>query len=297
MLRLGLCCIFKNEPIKFRTTTVRHILTLSGSEQKKKLSAICMHNADSLYRAYEYCLAGGIGSFRVFSQILPLKTHPKMGYSVEELPDGEEIVARFRQCGKLLRDRGLRASMHPDQFVVLSSPSPEVVHSSLSEIEYQAEVSEWIGADVVNIHGGGAYGNKAEALDRFAQNFLKLSARAQRLLTVENDDRIYSPQDLLPLCQKLKIPLVYDVHHHRCLKDSLSEKQAVNEAIKTWNREPMFHISSPLEGWNGPKPHRHHDFIDADDFPDYWKKLDVTVEVEAKAKELAVLKLKKDLQI
>ena len=71
---------------------------------------------------------------------------------------------------------------------------------------------------------------------------------------------------------------------------------ATDKALKTWDREPLFHISSPLEGWNSPKPFRHHDFIDPKDFPEYWKKLDnLTVEIEAKAKEVAIEKLYQDL--
>jgi UV DNA damage endonuclease len=66
--------------------------------------------------------------------------------------------------------------------------------------------------------------------------------------------------------------------------------------LTTWDREPLFHISSPLEGWNGPKPQRHHDYINIRDFPKFWGSLDVTVEVEAKAKELAVKKLAKALE-
>jgi UV DNA damage endonuclease len=66
--------------------------------------------------------------------------------------------------------------------------------------------------------------------------------------------------------------------------------------VATWDREPLFHISSPLEGWEGPKPERHHDFIDLNDFPESWRDRDLTVEVEAKAKEIAVLKLRKELQ-
>lgn len=58
----------------------------------------------------------------------------------------------------------------------------------------------------------------------------------------------------------------------------------------------MFHLSSPLEGWAGPKPERHHDFIDVRDFPDCWRETDITVEVEAKAKEAAVQKLQLDLE-
>jgi UV DNA damage endonuclease len=43
-------------------------------------------------------------------------------------------------------------------------------------------------------------------------------------------------------------------------------------------------------------PERHHDFIDVKDFPKCWRDLEITVEVEAKAKEVAVLKPMKALQ-
>ena len=70
---------------------------------------------------------------------------------------------------------------------------------------------------------------------------------------------------------------------------------ATNQAIATWNRRPLFHISSPREGWSGPQPNRHHDFINLRDFPKEWESLDITVEVEAKAKEVAVEKLRNGL--
>ena len=107
--------------------------------------------------------------------------------------------------------------------------------------------------------------------------------------------RTYTPADLLPYCRAEGIPLVYDVHHHRCHRDGLTEDETTAQAVATWNREPLFHISSPIEGWKGRAPQRHHDFIDVRDFPDCWRDLDLTVEVEAKAKEVAVLKLKREL--
>jgi UV DNA damage endonuclease len=75
----------------------------------------------------------------------------------------------------------------------------------------------------------------------------------------------------------------------------MSEEEATRQTLTTWNREPLFHISSPLEGWKGPKPHRHGDYINIRDFPAFWLGLDATVEVEAKAKELAVKRLAKAL--
>lgn len=296
MVRLGLCCQFRDAPIKFSTTTATSLARLPRAAGLEKLSRISLANADALLAALTFCAEHGIGCFRVNSQILPVKTHPEQGYSIDELPDGAEVVRRFEQCGRFARQNKIRTSFHPDQFVVLNSPKADVVEKSLREIEYQAEVATWIGADVINIHAGGAYGDKGVALDRFVHNVERLSSLARRLLTVENDDTTYTPADLLPICKAAGIPLVYDVHHHRCLPDGLTVEQATRKALATWNREPMFHLSSPRDGWAGPHPERHHDFIDLADFPPCWRRKKITVEVEAKAKEQAVERLRNDLQ-
>jgi UV DNA damage endonuclease len=190
------------------------------------------------------------------------------------------------QCGRL-----------PDcDLGTVRSNRPDVVAASIEEVEYQAEVAEWVGADVVNVHGGGAFGNIRKALANLTHNLERLSHRARSRVTLENDDRIYTPSDLLPICRFVGIPFVYDVHHHRCNPDGSSTEETTVLAKATWNREPLFHISSPIEGWTGPRPQRHHYFINVDDFPRCWFDLDLTVEVEAKAKELAVLMLKKQLE-
>lgn len=296
MVRYGLCCMFRDQPIRFGTTTATAIGRMKRSDALVKLSRLCRANADALLSALQYCDRAGIGCFRINSQILPIKTHPESGYSVDELPDGDEIVRRFRMCGEFARTHALRTCFHPDQFVVLNSPRPDVVEESRLELEYQAEVAEWVGADVINIHGGGAYGDKPRALSDFARNLAQLSPRVRSRLTVENDDKTYTPSDLLPICRAEGVPLVYDVHHHRCLPDQFSVELATEQASATWNREPLFHISSPVEGWEGPKPERHHDFIEVSDFPECWRNAKITVEVEAKAKEVAVNKLRADLE-
>lgn len=297
MLRLGLCCLFYREPIRFHNTTVTAMLRLKRPTALKKISGLCLANAESLYKALTYCAAHGIRAFRINSQILPVKTHHQAGYEIESLPESKEIVRRFKACGRLAKEKDIRLSFHPDQFVVLSSADRGVTGRSVRELEYQAQVSEWVGADVINIHAGGAYGDKPAALSRVRKNIKSLSKRVRSRLTLENDDRTYGPADLLPLCQNLGVPFVYDIHHHRCLPDGMTEKQATRLALKTWNREPLFHISSPREGWHSQNPAFHHDYVNVKDFPRFWRGLDITVEVEAKAKELAVLKLKKDLKI
>jgi len=295
MIRLGLCCQFRDQPIKFVTTTATAISKMKRPDALAKLSRLCLENTDALLAALQFCADHGIGCFRVNSQILPIKTHPACGYEVEDLPEHDEIVRRFKECGTFVKKHRLRTCFHPDQFVVLNSQRPDVVEGSIRELEYQAAVAEWIGADVVNIHGGGAYGDKPKALADFARNLERLSTRVRSRLTVENDDKTYTPADLLPLCKATGIPLVYDVHHHRCNPDGMSVEQATTEALATWDREPMFHISSPIEGWDGPKPERHHDFIDVTDLPTCWRQMKITVEVEAKAKEAAVERLRNEM--
>ena len=296
MRRLGLCCTFVSQPIKFRIATAAHMKKFSRSEQLEKLSSICLHNALSLLQAIEFCASRGIGCFRVNSQFWPLKTHPESGYNFFDLPGSMEIEKILNQCRQKALEHKVRLSFHPDQFVLLSSPDPHIVKKSVEELDYQAEVAEMIGADVINIHAGGGYRDKLLALQRMGSEVKKLKPAVLKRLTLENDDRTYTPRDILPFCKGYKIPLVYDVHHHRCLPDGLSLQEATDAAIKTWNREPLFHISSPKEGWQAGEPRWHHDYIDIQDFPREWYALDITVEIEAKAKELAVLKLYNQLE-
>ncbi len=295
-LRLGLCCQFANEPIKFRTTTATALQRLARPQQLARLAELCRDNAEALLSSLQYCARHGIGAFRINSQILPVKTHPVVGYDVEELPESDDLIARFRACGRFARAHQLRLSFHPDQFVVLNSPNPATAAHSLAELEYQAEVAAWVGADTINIHGGGGYGDKPAALKTLCRAIRALPRTVRSRLTLENDDKVFTPADLLPVCAAAGVPLVYDVHHHRCLPDGLSVAAATERARATWRGEPLFHISSPMEGWDGPKPSRHHDFVDAADFPTEWLGWPLTVEVEAKAKEVAVVRLINDLQ-
>ena len=90
MIRFGLCCIFKNQPIGFRRKTAASLKGLPRSRQLELLAEICLANARSLKAALEYCHEQGIGDFRINSQILPLATHPEAGYRLEDLPGSRQ---------------------------------------------------------------------------------------------------------------------------------------------------------------------------------------------------------------
>lgn len=298
VIRLGLCCQFSQQPIRFRATTVRELSKFPRPEQLRRLAFICEHNCQSLRAALDFCGAQGIGAFRILSPFLPRYTHPLVGYLIDDLPDSQAIFTLLAGIKRVRGQLNLRLSFHPDQFIVLSSPRPEVVANACQELECQALLAEQIGADTINVHGGGAYQDKEAALGRFAENFSRLSPRVRARLSIENDDRIYTVRDLLPICERLQIPLVYDVHHHRCNGDGLSVEEATRLSITTWQRvgkEPYFHLSSPKNGWQNGDPRPHADYIEPSDFPQCWQGLAVTVDVEAKAKELAVLTLKQTL--
>jgi len=298
-MRFGLCCLFKQEKISFRTTTAKALFTLSRKEQLLKLSGICHDNARNLLNAVQSCLELGIGAFRIMSPLFPRMTHPEVGYSLSELPDGDAIRQLLGTTRIFSRKHDLRLSFHPDQFVVLSSPHPAVVASSILELKYQAYLAEEVGADVINIHAGGVYGDKLVALERFCQVFADLPENIRSRLTLENDDQSYTVRDLLPICARLSIPLVYDVHHHRSNPDGLSIEEATQLAAETWQmtgREQYCHLSSPRAGWAAGNPKPHADYIDLADVPACWLGRTMTVDIEAKAKELAVVKLMTELK-
>ena len=207
MIRLGLCCMFRDQPIKFVTTTATAIARMKRPDALAKLARLCLANADALLAA---------------APVLRRQRHRLLSHQQPDSSDQDASDVRLRRsmiCPKPRRSfagsrsaassskkHKLRTCFHPDQFVVLNSPRPEVVEASVRELEYQAEVAEWVGADVINIHGGGAYGDKQKALADFARNLERLSPRVRSRLTVENDDKTYTPADLLPVCQADRHP-------------------------------------------------------------------------------------------
>jgi len=292
-IRWGLCCQFLDSPIRFRTATHRYVHTLEAGAKREYLRGIARDNATALLHAVHRCAQLGIGAFRINSQILPLATHPTSGYRLGDLDDDGSITAAFVVAGQRARELDIRLSFHPDQFVVLNSEQERVVQSSVTEMALQSEIAALVGADVLTLHGGGAAGGIPAALVRLERGIERLPSAARVRLALENDDRSFTPEALLPLCERLGVPLVYDVHHHRCNPDSLDVDAATHRALATWgDREPYFHISSPRGGWDGEvRPHA--DYVSPEDVPDTWLTVPrVTVDVEAKAKERAVIALR-----
>ncbi|CDW54875.1 UvdE domain containing protein [Trichuris trichiura] len=226
MIRLGLCCLFKEVPIRFRTTTVRKLTEIQNKQgicdRLEYVSSIVLENALALQQAILYCAQKGIGCFRIGSRLFPCYTHPLVGYTLQDLPNNQTVIEKLKEAGSFAAKYSIRLVMHPDQFVVLNSPTAKTVDMAVAELEYHAIIAELVNADVINIHVGGVYDDKPTAMERFVLNFSRLSKSVQDRLTLENDDKQYCPEDVLQLCHTLGVPFVYDVHHHRqeILKDT-----------------------------------------------------------------------------
>ncbi len=299
-VRLGLCCIFLDEPVRFRAATATALLRLTPEARLDKVSALCHENALNLVAAMRAAERLDIRAFRILSPVFPCITHPVAGYAMESLPNWKAIATLLDEAGTLARHAGIRLSFHPDQFVLLNSPRPDVLEKSLADLAYHTRLAGLLSAESVNLHGGGAYGDKPSALDRLRRSVEALPNATRALLTLENDDVTFTVADLLPVCSDTRVPLVYDVHHHRCNPDGLGVGEATELCAETWRaagREPHFHLSSPKHGWDGANPRPHGDYIDPADFPECWLKAGpLTVDIEAKAKERAVLRLRRDLE-
>lgn len=297
-IRFGLCCLFSDRAPRFRHATAAHVGRLTPEAGRQYLSDVAASNAIALLHAIERCHELAIGAFRINSQMLPLATHPTLGYNVLDLPAGEAIVSTLRRAGDLARDYRIALSTHPDQYNVLNSEREPVVDSTIREIEHQAWFCETVGAPTICLHGGSKAGGIDAARERLRRGIQRLSHRAHSRLALENDDRSYTVADLLPVCQSMNIPLVYDVHHHRANPDDLTVADATSAAAETWaprQQTPWMHISSPRDGWTATDVRPHADMIDPADLPIAWLDMDLIVDVEAKAKERAVVALARAL--
>lgn len=295
-IRWGLCCQFADGGVRFRQATHRYVATLDPHDRAAYLRSILRSNAIALGHAILRCDELAIGAFRITSQILPLATHPVSGYTLDSLDDDGAIRQSFVATRALARTLDIRLSFHPDQFVVLNSIRDDVVASSVRELDTQGDLARIVGANTITLHVGGMSDGKAAALDRLERNLDRLSDAARSRLALENDDRLFTVRDLHPFCARTQVPLVYDVHHHRCNPDGLDLETATNLAVDTWRgREPWFHLASARDRMDAPNPRPHADFIDPSDFPVSWLARTMTIDVEAKAKDDAIVKLRADL--
>ncbi|RNB89266.1 UV DNA damage repair endonuclease UvsE [Brevibacillus nitrificans] len=297
MIRLGYACISvktKNNPNK--KTTVAQLNKLEPQARLKKLRQILQTNFFNLMDLLAYNVDNHIFLYRLPSEFVPLATH-----AVAERWDwAKEFAWDFQKAGEFIRNNGIRMTAHPGHFSILNSDKPSVVASTIKDFQYHARVFDLLGLDdnsVLVTHVGGIIDDKASALERFAAHFEQLPEEVKKRLVVENDDSSFSMVDVLTLCERLGIPMVFDYHHHKCLNDGENWVDYVPRIIQTWGtRTPKMHMSSP----KSEKDFRAHaDNIDPDQFIELISPLahyHVDIILECKNKDDALFTLRRELQ-
>jgi len=324
--QLGYACInmtLAKQGISCNRSMIRRTFQAKGPEYASEL---ILENLRNLTKVISWNNQHGIKVYRMSSNMFPWMSE----YEFTDLPDYDKICNLLKGIGKLAMDNGQRLSFHPGQFCVLASPNENVVLNAMNELDKSAQIMDLMGLPKsrmakINIHVGGAYGDKKSALDRFCKNFLRLQPSAQARLTVENDDKanMYSVSDLYwGVYKVVGIPIVFDYFHHKFCTGGMTEEEALRVATSTWGDiKPCTHYSESRRAeqkliveqicknnnitidqmqdfptlatmykeFSKIKAQAHSDYI-VEEINDYG--LDIDVVVEAKAKELAFMEKK-----
>ncbi|MBW3638109.1 MAG: UV DNA damage repair endonuclease UvsE [Armatimonadetes bacterium] len=269
---------------------------------------------------FDYLHKTRISMYRFSSDFAPYFTHPDMPQFHGQIEESRE---ELENMGKRAREMNLRLSFHPSQYIILNSPSPKLTETSTRDFLAQAtmlDVMEQGEEAVVVTHVGGVYGEREAAMARFITNYKALPEPARRRLVLENDDVSWSAAEVLKIHEATGIRCIFDHQHHTCINpEGWSHEKACAAILKTWPDDcrPKIHFSSPRieartimrrDKTTGKRvaheavalASQHADYIDSRTFISFARKVRETREFdvmcEAKAKDLAVLKLREELE-
>ena len=283
------------KPITTGRSMIRRTFDTKGIDYASELT---LANAMDLDKIIDWNILNGYNFFRITSGLAPWKSE----YKWEDLKDLKQIQMYLHSAGVKAKTHKVRITSHPGPFNVLTSPHEHVVVNCIGDLTDHAATFDMMGLsetpyNKINIHIGGAYGDKPKSMERFCKNFERLPQSVQNRLTVENDDKasMYSVKELYDgVYKRIGIPIVFDYHHHRFCDGGLSEKEALEMAISTWSDGivPVVHYSesrSKEQLDESIRPQAHSDYV-YDYIDNYGHDIDIMI--EAKHKELAVERYK-----
>jgi UV DNA damage endonuclease len=281
-----------------KTLTFTRYSTLPEDERMEQLKSLTALNLQHTKRILYYNIAHEIEVYRFSSSLVPLATHPEVMWDFLT-----PFKREWKEIGDLIKHYKLRVSFHPNHFTLFTSPREEVTINAVISMEYHFKMLKAMNAlntGLINIHIGGAYGDKNKSLDRFHQNLKKLPQKIKKHMTLENDDKTYDILETLTACEKENIPMVFDYHHYVANSGEIDLPPYLHRIFKTWSNTdivPKVHISSPK---SDQAFRSHADFISLDfvlPFLKMAKELnqDFDIMIEAKQKNLAMLQLVEEI--
>jgi UV DNA damage endonuclease len=244
------------------------------------------NNLDCLQRILEFNVEHGLLFFRISSEIFPFASH-----QVLKVDWQKHFQDQLRDLGQFISKHQLRISMHPDQFVLINSPRPEVVVAGIKDLLWHCQLLDSLGLDEtakVQIHVGGVYGDRERAMKMFIDNYRQLPALITRRLVIENDDKCFSLADCLQIHEAVGIPIIFDNFHHECLNRGETLLDAIHVAAATWATKDGIMMTDFSSQQAGAIKGKHADSLDLAIFTKYLKltqALDFDIMLEIKDKE------------
>ncbi len=258
-------------------------------------SKLGLENVKILQGIVEWNAKNGFEVYRMTSDLFPWSSE----YDIEALQDWNEIQEILKNVGEIAKKSNQRLTFHPGQFNCLTSPHENVILNCIKDLTIHGKVMDYIGLPrtpdaLINIHAGGAHGDRVAAAERFCKNFERLPDSVRSRLTVENDDKesLFSTLDLYEMIHKrVGVPIVHDFHHAKFRKsDGMNEEEELRLAATTWGNgvRQLTHYSesASVRECKDVIPQAHSEYVDGP-IPDYGLSFDC--DIEAKAKELAVI--------
>ncbi|HEX8611739.1 MAG TPA: UV damage endonuclease UvsE [Telluria sp.] len=285
--QLGLVCITQSKEVRYRILTRKRLLDLSPEGRRKLLDEIFRDNIHAFDTALRYCEREGIALYRIPSSIFPFADED-VGRDVLQ-----PLAGALARSGQRAIAKNIRLVMHPDQFVVLSSDSPEVVANSIKILQMHADIMDMLQQPrspwaLLEIHGG-----KSDRADALVERIAALPEAIRLRIGLENDEYAYSAAQIHDICMRSGVPMVFDAHHHIVHErlDSYDEPSValmLAKARATWPdpSQQLVHISNGRSAFND---RQHADLIDV--MPSCYAAAPY-IEIEAKAKEAAIDKLR-----
>jgi UV DNA damage endonuclease len=282
--------LWEGSPAK--TMTFTRFKQLNKEQQLEQLKNVTEQNLQTTWRILHYNVGHEIELYRLSSSLVPLATHPEVNWDYLGI-----FGSKLKEIGAFIKKHNLRVSFHPNQYTLFTSGKPHITKNAVRDMEYHYNILEALGVEktsLINIHVGGTYGDKPSAIERFHKNLKELPTPIKQKMTLENDDKTYTAEETLKICQHQGIPLLFDYHHHQANLSETPLEELLEPIFETWkerNLKPKVHLSSPK---SESSFRSHSDYLSLDFVKPFFKTArelnrDFDVMIEAKGKDKALL--------